>query len=217
QRQSKPMAGKLVLGCIATIAPFLLSTVAREAATQYPDLQLMLREDTSDNLLGALGRGEVDLVILALPYNTGGFTEVLLGDDVFNLVLHKNIAQTFASSDVAELPAKSIYLLQKEHCLAEHTQSLCHLFDTTKINPFLATSLQTLVQMVDAHQGATFLPQMAINSDILHNTDLISRAAEPATAHRKIAILWRSSSRSEETYRQLGEIIRSAVAQKCRA
>lgn len=216
RHQSQNMAGTLVLGCIATIAPFVLGEVSRAVSRQYPDLQLMLKEGTSDNLLNSLALGEVDVAILALPYDTDDFATCILADDPFHLVIHKNIAQSYPTSEVSELPARSIYLLQKEHCLAEHTKTMCRLLDSAKINPFLATSLQTLVQMVDSHQGVTFLPQMAINSGILQGTDLLVRAAEPAAAHRKIGLLWRQSSRSIATYECLAEVIKAVARDKCR-
>ncbi len=214
--QSQPMAGIVVLGCIPTIAPFVLSQVARDCARAYPDLQLMLKEDTSENLVAALAAGEVDMVILALPYSTEGFSQLVLAEDRLNLVVHQQLGQQYLTSDVAQLPAQSIFLLQQDHCLAEHTQTLCNLIDVSKINPFLATSVQTLVQMVDAHQGVTFLPQMAINSDILNGTDLLVRLSD-APAHRNIGVIWRSSSRCVDTYQQLAEIIKVAVKAKCQA
>jgi LysR family hydrogen peroxide-inducible transcriptional activator len=218
RRQSEPMAGRLVLGCIPTIAPFVLSPITLATLRQYPDLQLMLKEDTSDNLLSSLAQGQVDMAILALPYDTAGFRQRILAEDGFNLVIHLNLAQQYPgceTGDVSELPNQSLFLLQKEHCLSEQTQSLCQLTNPATINPFLATSLQTLVQMVNAHQGATYLPQMAINNQILSGTGLVSKVASPTTAHRKIALLWRHSSHGYETHECLAELIEAVVIEQC--
>jgi LysR family hydrogen peroxide-inducible transcriptional activator len=212
---NKPMSGQLVLGCIPTIAPFVLSSIAKNTTSQYPDLQLMLREDTSDNLLASLGEGEVDMVILALPYKTDGFCEAILAEDAFNLVMHKQTAQENPSNDIKRLPAQSLFLLRQEHCLTEHTKSICKVSDKNRINPFLATSLQTLVQMVDSQYGATYLPQMAINSNILRGTNLVVRKTEPAGAHRKIGLLWRQSNKRVATFVNLAMIISEVVRGKC--
>lgn len=211
---SQPMCGQLVLGCIPTIAPFILGSIAKNTAMQYPDLKLLLREDTSDNLLEALGSGEVDMVILALPYKTEGFSEAVLAEDPFNLVIHKDTAEKLGN-DIRKLPDEALFLLRKEHCLTEHTKTICKLPDGHKLNPFLATSLQTLVQMVDAAKGATFLPQMAINSQILSNSQLVVRRAEPAGAHRKIGLLWRQSNKRVATFTNLAMIISEVVRSKC--
>ena len=215
QSQSQPMAGTVVLGCIPTIAPFVLGKIARKSAVSYPQLQLMLQEDTSDNLLAGLAEGEVDMAIMALPYKTDGFNEVVLAEDPFNLVLHKKLAQDYPSNEVKQLPCGSIFLLKKEHCLSEHSKSLCKIVEQSKIHSFSATSLHTLVQMVDTRQGVTFLPQMAINSDILAGTDLVSRHAEPVGAHRKIALLWRKTNKRVDTFVNLAMIISKVVRQKC--
>lgn len=211
---NQPMCGQLVLGCIPTIAPFVLGSIAKNTAVNYPDLTLLLREDTSDNLIEALSAGEVDMVILALPYKTEGFKEVVLAEDPFNFVVHKDTLDKYGT-DMRKMPNESLFLMRKEHCLTEHTKSICKLPEHQKLNPFFATSLQTLVQMVEAGKGATFLPQMAINSQILNNTGLQVRRAEPTGAHRKIGLLWRQSNKRVATFHNMANIITEVVRSKC--
>lgn len=139
--QGKPMAGPFRLGCIPTIAPFVLSEVMALCRERYPDLQLLLREDTSDNSLHALGEGRLDMVLLALPYETGTFHAEVLAQDGFKLVLHQDWLDRGFSNDINQWPDESIFLLEREHCLTNHAVKACELEDSRKVNPFFATSL----------------------------------------------------------------------------
>ncbi|MGM8892134.1 hydrogen peroxide-inducible genes transcriptional activator OxyR, partial [Psychrobacter sp. 1Y1] len=168
KHQGEPMTGEIRLGCIPTIAPFLLSNVVQHCKQAYPDLTLFLKEDTTDRLIDALGKGELDLLLLALPVDTSGFHSMKVGIDPFKMVVHKDLSDEIHEPiDYQDLPDESIFLLQAEHCITGHAISACQLGESIKINPFAATSLHTLVQMVNCKLGTTFLPQMAIDAGIL--------------------------------------------------
>lgn len=213
--QSQPMSGQLVLGCIPTIAPFVLSQISKASQTKFPQLQLMLYEQTSENLLSSLHNGEVDMAIMALPYKLEGLNEIIIAEDNFNLVIHQYLFDKYQTNQVKKLPEQSIFMLNEQHCLSHQSRSACKVNDKRKIHPFSATSLQTLVYMTDAHQGATFLPQMAVNSNILNGTNLLVRRVESEGAHRKIALIWRKSNKRIETFSQLTSIITEAIRVKC--
>ena len=200
--------GCLRLGCIPTIAPFLLSALVNRCSERFPHLELLLREDTSANLIKQLEAGELDLLVLALPYEIGLLHSRVISQDPFKLVLHRNLAARMSSPiDYRQLPAHSIFLLEQEHCLTGHALAACHMADKSKINPFSATTLYTLVQMVVARCGATFLPQMAIDAGILTQTDL--RAIQPYGEHslRDIGMVWRPSSTRVETFYLIGDLV----------
>lgn len=200
--------GCLRLGCIPTIAPFLLSALVSRCRERFPHLELLLREDTSANLVKLLEAGELDLLVLALPYDIGLLHSRVVAQDPFKLVLHRNLAARISTPiDYRQLPEHSIFLLEQEHCMTGHALAACHMADKSRINPFSATSLYTLVQMVVAQAGATFLPQMAIDAGILAHTDLL--AMPPCGEHslRDIGIVWRPSTTRVETFYQLGDLV----------
>lgn len=210
----RPMSGQLMLGCISTISPFVLGAITKNTANQYPDLTLLFREDTANNLLDALEEGEIDMVLLALPHKIDGFCEAVLAEDQFNLVLHKKTFEQYGN-DLRKFPDESVFFMTQEHCLAEQIKNLCKLPDANKLQPFKANSLETLVHMVQGAKGVTFLPQMAINSHILSGTDLVVRRAEPFGAHRKVSLLWRQSNKRVATFTNLAMIISEVVRSKC--
>lgn len=212
QAQGRGMQGTLRLGCIPTIAPFLLSRLLQQSAVRYPELELLLREDTSANLLTRLEAGELDILILALPYELHGLQSRQVGQDPFKLVVHRQLAAKLTEPvDYSQLPDHSIFLLEQEHCLTGHAVAACQLSDKRAINPFAATSLYTLIQMVSAQRGATFLPQMAINSGLLQQTELLVMPPVVEQASREIGVVWRPSSTRLETFGPLGDLIGECV------
>ncbi|WP_299492509.1 hydrogen peroxide-inducible genes transcriptional activator OxyR [uncultured Shewanella sp.] len=215
KHQGEPMSGELRIGCIPTIAPFLLSRVVQHCTKVYPKLNLFLKEETTDRLLSALGKGELDLLLLALPVDTSGYHSMKVGIDPFKMVLHKDLSiQIHEPIDYHTLPDESIFLLEAEHCITGHAISACQLEESTKINPFSATSLHTLVQMVNCKLGTTFLPQMAIDAGILNNTDLISMLPSGESPYRDIGLVWRQTSSRLRTFRNLGLEIQKLLKQE---
>jgi len=208
QSQGKVMEGPLRLGCIPTIAPFLLGRLSAEVQAQYPKVQLNIREDTTAALLHALNKGELDVLVLALPVDLQGNQHWVLGRDPFKLVMHKDLAHDVAEPVIYDaLPDQSIFLLEKEHCLTGHAVAACQLAESRKINPFTATSLHSLVQMANARLGATFLPQMAIDQGILEHTDLTALQPTGAEAFREIGMVYRPTTSRRQTFRKLAEVV----------
>lgn len=172
--QEDEMHGQLKVGCIPTIAPFLLCDLVQEVNTRFPNLHLLLREDTTTNLLAALRQGELDVLILAMPVDIGEMESKIVGSDPFRMIISRHQADAIRTPiKYADLPDESVFLLEREHCLTEHAVSACQLTDKEKINPFSATSLHTLVQMVANGLGTTFIPQMAIDHGLIDNQNLV--------------------------------------------
>ncbi len=133
--QGDDMEGQLKVGCIPTIAPFLLCELVQEVNYRFPQLNLLLREDTTTNLLQALRHGELDVLILALPVEIEGMESRVVGQDPFRMVISANQADSVpVPIRYADLPDESVFLLEKEHCLTEHAVSACKLTDKEKIN-----------------------------------------------------------------------------------
>ncbi|WP_279151617.1 hydrogen peroxide-inducible genes activator [Photobacterium iliopiscarium] len=206
------MEGPLRVGCIPTIAPFLLCGLVQQVNALYPKLNLLLREDTTTNLLAALQHGEMDVLILALPVDIHGMSSKVVGRDAFKMVISKQQASLVTMPlHYADLPDKSVFLLEKEHCLTEHAVSACQLTAKEKINPFTATSLHTVVQMVANGLGTTFIPQMAIKHGILENQNLVVIEPPGKDAYREIGLVWRPTSSRVATFEKLGEIVKSLL------
>jgi len=211
----EPLSGPLRLGVIPTVGPYLLPKVMPHLRTLYPQLRLYLREDLTARLLERLGNGDLDLVLLALPYRADEFEFETLFEDPF--VLACPPGHPLAESATIPSPRaieEDLLLLEEGHCLREHALAACHL-SMAPGKPggwqerLLATSLTTLVQMVAGGLGVTLLPEMALDSGILAGTDLVSRSLGVDAPARTIGLGWRASSPRKAEFRLLGEAIRS--------
>ncbi|GGD66057.1 hydrogen peroxide-inducible genes activator [Lacimicrobium alkaliphilum] len=200
-------AGKLKLGIIPTIAPFLLEGLIDKVGQSLPQLNLQLQENTTSNLLKELTSGELDLLILALPMDTPGCKQMVIGHDPFHLVAHPEMMKQMPMPmDYSALPKNSVFLLQQEHCMTGHAVSACGLKHKEQVSALAASSLFTLVQLANSKLGLTFLPELALKSDILSHSQLVSFPAEDK-AYREIGLVWRSGTTRVKLFRRLAELL----------
>ncbi len=211
---ARPFGDTLKLGVIPTIAPFLIPQILMMIKQEFPDLKVFVREDQSEQVLSQLKEGELDLVLLALPYPASGVDMKSFYKDRFYFAQHKDsqLNTETIKADFSNLKDNSLLLLEDGHCMRDHALSACHLDRSEKINSFAATSLHTLVQMVNNDLGVTFLPEMAIAAGILNNTDIeISPLADRENDYREIAFAWRSQSNRKEEFEQLYQLVKKQI------
>lgn len=202
------MQGKLGLGVIPTIAPFLLPQVLPRLREAYPKLQLILVEGQTEELYRQLLEGTLDFLLLALPYDFRGVECYPLFRDHFKLASRKKSKLVDPSDySVDTLPNESIFLLQDGHCLRDHALSACKISNHAKLSPISPNSLLTLVQMIDADLGISYLPEMALDSYLLANTQVATHDL-PDRPFRDIGLAWRKGSNREQDFRLVGEFIR---------
>jgi|TARA_R110001592_G_scaffold123474_3_gene331412 LysR family hydrogen peroxide-inducible transcriptional activator len=208
QGNQLPLTGQLKLGVIPTIAPFLLPRLLPALRKAYPDLKLYLKEDLTDRVYAGLMDGDLDLILIALPYELRNVTEMNLFSDRFYLAHHaKSTLVDARDHKVSELPEDSILLLEDGHCMRDHALSACSIKNADKVSHITATSLLTLVQMVDADLGVTYLPEMAIGSPLLRNTRIKTTPLDSESC-REIGLVWRKASTRSEEFELLGRFIK---------
>ena len=202
-----PLTGELRLGVIPTIAPFLLPHILPKLRRSYPELKLYLIEDQTDRIHQRLVDGELDVLLLALPWEMRGVEVRNLFRDPFRLACRKGTERVDPENyRFSRLDSDSVLLLEDSHCLREHALAACKIRNTQKIRRFAASSLLTLIEMVDADLGVTFLPAMAEGSALLRNTKVrLHRLAE--SSFRQIGLAWRKGSGRVEEFELLGDFI----------
>jgi LysR family transcriptional regulator, hydrogen peroxide-inducible genes activator len=206
--QGRPLHGDLRMGVIPTIAPFLLPTMLPQLREQWPELKLYLREETSSAACDALHRGQLDCVLLALPFACGDVERAMLFDDRLYVAYPHGEAPGTASVEAAEIDESRLLLLEDGHCLKDHALSACNRPDLRAHAEMMGTSLHTLVQMVDNGLGVTFVPQMAIEAGILSGTGVEARPLRSEHPYRSIALIWRRSSPREGEFQMLASALR---------
>jgi LysR family hydrogen peroxide-inducible transcriptional activator len=204
-----PLTGELRMSVIPTIAPFLLPSLLPRLRTEKPDLQLYLREEPSAAACDSLHHGQVDCVLLALPYACGDVESEALFEDRLRVAMPGAEADSFAEGVPPDaFEPDRLLLLEDGHCLRDHALSVCNRPELRAGARMMGTSLHTLVQMVDNGLGLTFLPQMAIDADILAHTSVVTRPLDADKDSRTIALIWRRNSPRAEEFHLLAEILR---------
>jgi len=205
---SEPLSGKLRLGVIPTISPFLLPKLLPKLRSQFPRLQLFLQEDTTQRVYERLMSGELDLILIAFPYELRNVEKMKLFNDQF-LLAYRTGSQFIDKQKVTvdHLQPESILLLEDGHCLRDHALSACKIRNLNKVSHFAASSLLTLIEMVEADLGVTYLPEMAKDSPMLKNTNIKTQAM-PKNSHREIGLIWRKGSARGKEFKMLGEFIK---------
>ncbi len=200
----KPMSSTIRLGVIPTIAPFLLPNVLPEIRERFPDLKIALREDLTANLLTRLAEHQLDFALIALPYETKGLLVKELFNDEFWLVARAD--DPALKGKEIQMPAKMaerLLLLEEGHCLREHTLQACKRSDIHKADGIEATSLLTLLQMVESGMGIALLPEMAVKGGLLNSSSLVARPLAQPAPKRVVALIARPSTAHIEEFNAL--------------
>lgn len=208
----QPLTGRFRLGVIPTIAPFLLPGALPLLRQRFPKLRLFLREDLTQRLIGQLKAGRLDAALIALPFDVAGLEWAHVADDVLLAAMPADHPLAKLKSPTPEqLERENLILLEDGHCLREHALSACKI-SPPKVGlgeePFAATSLPTLVQMVSSGLGVTFLPQMAVNAGLARDANLAIRPIEADHPAREIVVAWRAGSNRRAEGRLLAEVLK---------
>jgi LysR family hydrogen peroxide-inducible transcriptional activator len=209
--QGRPLHGELRMGVIPTIAPFLLPTMLPRLRDHWPDLKLYLREETSGAACDALHRGQLDCVLLALPFGCGDVDSTDLFDDPLFVAYPAGEAPPEDAVHASEIDETRLLMLEDGHCLKDHALSACNRPELRANAAMMGTSIHTLVQMVDNGLGLTFVPGMAIEAGVLAGTGVDARPLRSEHPYRRIALIWRRSSPREAEFRMLAKTLRQIV------
>lgn len=202
-----PLTGRLRLGVIPTIAPYLLPALAAELASRWPGLDLLPREAVTGRLIADLAEARLDAAIVALPISEPSLTELPLYSEEFVLIRPEAQAQEPVPS-AARLGEMRLLLLEEGHCFREQALAFCKPQGSgrtaTARSVMEGSSLSTLVQMVGAGIGVTLVPEMALPIETRSARVALARLPAPAPS-RTIGMVWRRSSPLDAPLRSLAE------------
>jgi LysR family hydrogen peroxide-inducible transcriptional activator len=209
---AEPMTGLLRLGAIPTIAPFMLPTLVRTTRERHPKLRIALREDTTARSLAQVRDGSLDFALIALPFDTSGLlVRELFDDELWLIAAEGDPAARPARPSVASLDADRLLLLEEGHCLRSHTLEGCGLAERANLTGIEASSVTTLVQMVEEGLGIALLPEMAVRAGLLVGTSVVARPMGAPAPRRGIALVARASTARTAELDALATIARTMV------
>ncbi|WP_337182864.1 hydrogen peroxide-inducible genes activator [Shinella sp.] len=203
-----PLAGRLRLGVIPTVAPYLLPDVIKALTRLYPGLDPRPREAITQRLIEDLAEARLDVAIVALPVSEPALEEIPLFEEEFVLVRPLDDAgkPVPASERLHEM---RLLLLEEGHCFRDQALSVCNITAASTRDLMEGSSLSTLVQMVGAGIGVTLIPQMAVDTEIRSSAVCVSRLAEPRPT-RTIGMVWRKTNPLAAQFAQVADIVRQA-------
>jgi LysR family hydrogen peroxide-inducible transcriptional activator len=204
-------AGRLRVGMIPTIAPYLLPAVMGDLTRIHPELDIHVREALTSKLIQELAEGRLDAAIVALPVSEPSLTEVALFAENF-LLVRPGEDEGAPVPDGETLREMRLLLLEEGHCFRDQALSFCNMPSLLPREVLDASSLSTLVQMVSAGMGVTLIPEMAVAVETRRAAVSVARFRDPEPS-RTIGMIWRRTSPLAGQLLELSEAVwRSAEA-----
>src|SRR6266403_96340 len=198
------LMGRLRVGMIPTVAPYLLPTVIGNLTRMHPELDIHVRETVTPKLIRELAEGRLDTAIVALPVSEPSLTEVALFSENFLLVRPGEDKGTPAPSSES-LREMRLLLLEEGHCFRDQALSFCNMQSSPR-EVLDASSLSTLVQMVSAGIGVTLIPEMAVAVETRSASVSVVRFKNPQPS-RTIGMIWRKTSPLARQLLQISEVV----------
>ena len=202
----EPLSGPLRLGIIPTIAPYTLPDLLPKTAKEFPNLELQLFEDITENLLTSLDRSQIDIALMAFPYDTPDFEQHILFEEQF-FAASSGKTKDSSNINIKDLQADQLLLLTDGHCMRDHALSACDIQLPKQRKTFSATSLPTIIQMVRAGYGMTLLPEMACKEGTLPDDIALMRFTDKNPPTRQIGLCWRKNDPRRKDYATLAKSI----------
>jgi len=203
------LVGRLRIGVIPTIAPYLLPQIITNLTAANSNIEIQIRESLTPILVRELADGLLDAAIVALPVSEPSLTEVALFEEKFVLVRPVG-DEDKPVPDHEDLREMKLLLLEEGHCFRDQALSFCNIQSSKPREMLDASSLATLVQMVGAGLGVTLIPEMAISVETRSAPVSIAHFISPQPS-RTIGMIWRKTSPLAKQLTQISEVVRQAT------
>ena len=202
------LRGRIGLGVIPTLAPYVLPNVVRFIMSTHPKAELHIHELQTVHLLDSLRRGVIDLGLLALPVGSEEFTTESIGLDSFVLAMSEShpLAKEKSPVKLEVLRDERVILLEEGHCLRDQATQVCRLV-FSEPSEVQATSMATLAQMVAAGLGVTLLPECAVKIEAAPGRGIVTRKFVGVPPNRTVGLVWRKSSPYSRAFSELAELL----------
>ncbi|MET0708770.1 MAG: LysR substrate-binding domain-containing protein [Tardiphaga sp.] len=208
------LTGRLTLGVIPSLAPYLLPRILPVLQKQFPELRLELRETQTKQLVDDIKSGTLDAAILALPLGEPEIDTLKLFDDLFLLAVPADDPRQVSTRiKAADIDQSRLILLEDGHCLRDQALAFCA---TARGGSgaggmaFAASSLSTVMQMVASGYGVTLIPQIAADVEQRDSRVKFLRMENPQPG-RSIGLVYRKTSPRKADFAALGDVVTGCV------
>jgi LysR family hydrogen peroxide-inducible transcriptional activator len=206
---TQQLSGRLRIGVIPTIAPYLLPSFIGHLTQAHPTINLHIRETLTPRLIEELSQGRIDAAIVALPVSEASFDEVVIFEEDFVLV-RPDVDAARPVPDAADLAQMQLLLLEEGHCFRDQALAFCSMRSALPREGLDGSSLSTLVQLVGAGIGVTLIPDMAVAVETRSAAVSVARF-DGVQPKRTIGMIWRKSSPLTDQFYQIADIVGHAA------
>lgn len=216
RHRSGVLTGRLTLGVIPSLAPYLLPRILPLLQSRFPELQLELRETQTRQLIEDIKSGALDAAMLALPVAEPDIDTIALFEDLFLLAVPASDPRKETARVAAEdIDQSRLILLEDGHCLRDQALAFCATAARGSGNAgggtvFGASSLNTVMQMVAGGYGVTLIPQIAADVERRDIRVKFLRLENPQPG-RSIGLAFRRTSPRKADFAALGEVVKESV------
>jgi LysR family hydrogen peroxide-inducible transcriptional activator len=216
RHRSGLLTGRLMLGVIPSLAPYLLPRILPALQTRFPELRLDLRETQTRQLVEEIKSGALDAAMLALPLGEPDIDTIALFEDLFLLAVPSSDPRRETTRiAVGDIDQSRLILLEDGHCLRDQALAFCATAARGRTasaggTAFGASSLTTVIQMVANGYGVTLIPQIA--ADVERRDDRVKflRLENPQPG-RSIGLAFRRTSPRKADFAALGEVVKEMM------
>jgi LysR family transcriptional regulator, hydrogen peroxide-inducible genes activator len=212
RHRGRILSGRLKLGIIPTLAPYVLPKVLPDLQARYPDLTVELRETQTKILMEELAGGDLDVVMLALPLPDTEIETIRLFDDAFLLAVPADDPLPKNSRvNPREIDQQRLILLEEGHCLRDQALAYCAAPRHDMPLSLGATSLATVMQMVASGYGVTLVPEVAVDVEVRDQRVKLLHFTAPEPG-RTVGLAWRGTSPRKADFLAFGQLVTQVIS-----
>lgn len=214
------LAGKVNIGIIPTVSSYILPTELFDFLKINPKIELNVKEMTTDNIIRSLKTGELDAGIIATPYDKSNdfYHEPLFNEELLLYSTDSDDEEEGKESYIVpdEIDVQKIWLLEEGNCLRTQFENICHLKENTlkpKNLDFTASSINTLIQIVDKIGGISILPELALGQLSEKQTENVRHFRKPFP-YREITMIYYKPTYKQKILDELTKFMQDSLHQK---
>lgn len=199
------------MGIIPTVGPYFLPLILPELKKRFPNLNLKIIEGQSTQLVSKVKDGDLDIAILALPFELKGLLALKFWKENFHLISHKDeVGKKRKKIKAKNIDTSDLLVLEDGHCLKKHIISACKI-STKKEFSMESSSMGTLIQLVAGKMGKTLVPKLAVNQLIESIPSLVESELDEPGPHRELAVIIRPTYTGLQHVEELIEIFKEKL------
>ncbi len=210
-----PMQGKINLGFIPTIGPYLIPKILGALKEALPHIEFILHEKKTQDIISSLEKSTIDVGILATPIEGYGFDSIVLYNEPFLLAVPKKIRMQYSKKIKAAdlLQSERLFLLEEGHCFREQALSLCHRHNNNTSKTYSATSLETLRFLLNMGEGVTLVPSLTQLAwqEISEGDSLEFLNFPKPKPAREVGLLFRPHSHRRKAFEKIAQVIKTQI------